>query len=162
MDLASRLRNLHDVTTRVSARVDWLPKLLRRATLGLVFAVAGWGKVHNLDSVREYFASLHIPWPGFNATLVGYTELVCGGLLLVGLLSRVAAVPLLISMTVAIFAARMGDVHDIADFAGLLEWAYVVLLLSVIVAGPGPVSLDHLIRTTCTCESGSRHMSLPL
>src|SRR5437763_12646395 len=84
------------------SNVSWLPPLFARLTLGVVFVSSGWGKVHDLGKVTQFFTSLGIPAPAFNAALVGWTELICGGLLLVGLLTRLAACPLIVSMIVAI------------------------------------------------------------
>lgn len=124
-------------------KVDWLAPLLGRVTLGVLFMSTGWGKVHSLDRVTSFFGELGIPAPGFHAVLVSYTELVGGGLLLVGLVSRVAAVPLLVSMAVAIITAKRAEVTSLSDLFGLVEWTYLALLAWVALAGPGRASLDH-------------------
>jgi hypothetical protein len=46
-------------------------------------------------------------------------------------------------MTVAILTARLGDVHDIFDLAGLDEFTYLVLLAMIALLGPGKASLDE-------------------
>jgi putative oxidoreductase len=116
-----------------------------RFTLGVLFMSTGWGKVHSLDKVTAFFAELGIPMPAFNAYVVSFTELVGGALLLVGLASRFAALPLIVSMLVAILTAQRDQVHGLADLFGLVEWTYAALLLWVAVAGPGKWSLDHLL-----------------
>jgi putative oxidoreductase len=78
--------------------------------------------------------------------MVSVVELVGGALLLVGLASRLAALPLIASMAVAIVTAQREQVHGLPDLFGLVEWTYLALLLWVAVAGPGKVSLDHLFR----------------
>jgi putative oxidoreductase len=124
---------------------DWFAPLLSRVTLGVLFMSTGWGKVHSLDKVSAFFAELHIPAPAFQATMVSYVELIGGALLLVGLLARVAAVPLLVSMAVAILTAKRDEVGGMADLFGLVEWTYLVLLAWVALAGAGRASLDHLL-----------------
>ena len=84
--------------------------LLLRLNLGILFLSTGWGKVHDLASVTNFFTELHIPLPALNAVLVGYTELIGGALLIVGLATRLAAVPLVISMIVAILTAKLPDI----------------------------------------------------
>jgi putative oxidoreductase len=125
--------------------LKWLAPTAARLTLGFVFIAAGWGKLHSLDRVTEFFTTLGIPAPAFHAHLVAGTELVGGGLLLLGLFARLAAVPIVITMVVAIATARMGDVHGLTDFFGLQELDYIALALVVFVLGAGPVSIDRIL-----------------
>jgi putative oxidoreductase len=125
--------------------VDWLALLAGRLAVGLVFASTGWGKVHNLAKVTEFFVSLGIPAPGFHAVLVGYSELVCGSLLVIGLFSRFATVPLIVSMIVAIITAKGADIHGILDLAGQEEFTYLVVLVMIAILGPGRAATDALI-----------------
>jgi putative oxidoreductase len=67
-------------------------------------------------------------------------------LLLAGLFTRVAAVPLMGTMVVAILTAKRDEIHDLADLVGLNEFAYLALFLWLAVAGPGKLSLDYLVR----------------
>jgi putative oxidoreductase len=66
-------------------------------------------------------------------------------LLLLGLLTRFAAVPLMIVMIVAIVSAKVGDIDSIETLLGFEEVSYFVMFAWLGIAGPGPVSLDHLI-----------------
>src|SRR5580704_11375892 len=90
-------------------RVRWFPLLLVRLTVGVVFIQSGWGKLHSLDKVTDFFTSLKIPAPAFQAHLVATTEFVGGTLVLVGLFARLAAVPLMFTMVVAILTAKGDD-----------------------------------------------------
>ncbi len=134
-------------------KVEFTGPLLARITLGVLFMSTGWGKVHSLDKVTAFFMDLGIPAPGFHAHLVSFVELIGGGLLLVGLASRLAALPLIVSMAVAIVTAQREDVHGLADLFGLVEWTYLALLFWIAVAGPGKASLDHLLTSR---RSGTR------
>jgi putative oxidoreductase len=128
-----------------SRKSSFLPLALTRITLGGLFVSTGWGKVHHLDKVTGFFTELGIPAPAFNATLVGWSELVCGALLLLGLASRLASIPLLISMTVALLTAKRGEIHGLPDLFGQVEFTYVCMLVVVLVLGPGAASLDAVI-----------------
>jgi putative oxidoreductase len=128
-----------------AGRLSFLGPTLARLTLGVVFVGTGWGKLHSLDKVTGFFTELGIPAPGFNAVLAASAEFVCGGLLLLGLLSRLAAIPLIITMIVAILTAKRGDLHGISDLLGFEEWTYIVLAIWIAVAGPGPLSLDRVL-----------------
>jgi len=125
-------------------KTGWIPPLLARLTLGIVFAESGWGKLHNLPRVIAFFTELGIPAPSIQAPFVAGVEFVGGLLLFVGLFTRIAAIPLSVTMLVAIATAKMGDVHSIGDFAGLTEFAYFVILMWLAWEGAGRVSLDAL------------------
>lgn len=140
-----RLQGLRSHSLRWLETLAWLAPLLARVTVGVVFMTTGWGKVHNLGKVAAFFAELKIPAPGFNAGLVAWVELIGGGLLLLGLLSRIAAVPLVITMTVAIWTAKASEIGGLPDLFGQIEWAYLVLLAWIALAGPGKASLDHAL-----------------
>lgn len=124
-------------------KLDWLALLLGRLAIGLLFMSTGWGKVNDLGQVINFFSSLHIPFPAFNATLVGYSELVCGAALVVGLFTRLATIPLIVSMVVAIITARSDDVAGLVDLVGLEEFTYLVLLAMLLILGPGRVAIDR-------------------
>jgi putative oxidoreductase len=127
----------------VLGKIGWLAPLLGRLSVGLLFMSTGWGKVHALEKVTHFFESLHIPAPGFNAVLVGYSELVCGTLLVVGLATRLATLPLIISMIVAILTAKLSDLHGVFDLASFDEFTYLSILAMIAIIGPGKVALDH-------------------
>ncbi len=129
----------------IAARLEWLPPTLARFTVGWIFLWSGWGKLHNLDKIVEYFAQLGIPHPEFQAPFASSAELVCGALLLVGLFTRLACVPLVITMIVAIVTAQRENVSSLGDLFGLVEFTYIALLVWLGVSGAGPLSLDHVL-----------------
>jgi putative oxidoreductase len=136
---------LHARVLDFTSRLDWAAPLVARVTLGVLFASTGWGKVHDLDKVASFFSDLGIPMPHANAVMVSFVELVGGGLLLIGLGTRLAALPLMASMAVAILTAQRESVHGLPDLFGLVEWTYLALLLWLALAGPGKASLDHVL-----------------
>jgi putative oxidoreductase len=137
-------------------RLQWLAPLIGRFAVGMLFLSTGWGKVHDLDKVSAYFASLGIPAPGFHATLVGYSELICGALLVIGLLTRLATVPLIISMIVAILTAKRKELHGIFDLVGFDEFTYLAVLVMIALIGPGLVSVDHVLARKLGWTTESR------
>ncbi len=126
-------------------RLQWLAPLMGRLAVGLVFMSTGWGKVHSLDKVTHFFETLHIPAPGLNAVVVGYSELICGTLLVLGLATRLATFPLITSMIVAILTAKLDDLHGLFDLVGFDEFTYLSVLVMIAIIGPGSVSLDRLL-----------------
>lgn len=130
---------------RASAALSWLPPLLARAVLGWVFVESGWGKLHRLPQVADYFASLGIPAPHLQAPFVAGVELAGGALLLAGLLTRVASVPLAATMVVALLTARRADLGSASELFGAVELLYLLLLAWLAAFGPGALSLDGLL-----------------
>lgn len=122
-----------------------LALLLGRLAVGLVFLSTGWGKVHNLDKVTQFFTELHIPAPGFHAVLVGYSELLCGAAIIIGLLTRLATIPLIVSMIVAILTAKRADLHGLFDLVGFEEFTYLVVLVMIAILGPGDWAVDRIL-----------------
>ena len=136
---------VYDLSSAVGRRLAWLAPLVARVTVGCVFATTGWGKLHNLQKIVDYFTELGIPYPQYQAPFASANELVCGLLVLVGLATRVAAIPLIIVMLVAIRTAQWENVDSLAALVGLVEWAYIVIFAWLAISGPGPVSIDALI-----------------
>lgn len=137
-------RNIFQRLRTASDRAYFMGPLLVRLTLGVVFIGTGWGKLHSLPDVSAFFASLHIPAPGFHARLVATTELVGGILILVGLGTRLVSLPLAFTMVVAILTAKRDQVEGISSLLGFEEWSYLVMFLWLAVAGAGAISLDAL------------------
>lgn len=129
----------------VERRLGWLPPTVARVTVGWIFVQSGWGKLHHLDQVVKFFAGLGIPAPQIQAPFAAGTELVCGALLLAGLATRLAALPLVVVMTVALSTALADRISELSDLFALAEFCYVALLSGLAVFGAGPLSLDALI-----------------
>ena len=128
---------------------QWIPQLLVRLFLGYFFFETGWSKVGNLDAMAERFTGWGIPFPAFNAALSGYTELIGGALIMLGLATRLAAIPLGINMVVAILVVNIKKVTGLDEFVELSEPLYALCFLWLFFSGPGWVSLDHMFSTRC-------------
>src|ERR1700690_333818 len=142
MDLVSTARSR---ALAIMDRLRWLAPLIGRLAVGLLFVSTGWGKVQDIPKVTHFFEQLGIPAPGFQAVLVAYSELVCGSLLVLGLFARLATIPLIISMTVAILTAKRSELHGIFDLVGFDEFTYWCVLVMIAIIGPGRVSFDRLL-----------------
>jgi putative oxidoreductase len=145
MPLADRLADVRARLLKIADGLEPLVPLLARLSLAAVFVTTGWGKLHDLDKVTSYFETLGLPAPHAQAILVATLEFTCGSLILVGLLTRFAAAPLCVTMTVAILTAKRDDISGVADLFSLEEFIYIVLLVSLVLRGAGALSLDHLI-----------------
>jgi putative oxidoreductase len=143
--LKAAFAKYHSLALRLIHRVRFLAPLAGRLSVGLLFLSTGWGKVHSLDKVTAFFVKLGIPAPGLNAVVVGYSELICGALLVLGLFTRLATLPLLVSMVVAILTAKLPDIHGLFDLVGADEFTYLCVLVMLFIIGPGQLSLDELL-----------------
>ena len=142
---------IRSLVRAIAARLQWLPPTLARLTVGWIFLWSGWGKLHSLDKIVEFFGQLGIPRPELQAPFASGTEFVCGALLLLGLFTRLASIPLIITMIVAIVTAQRENVASLGDLFGLVEFCYIALLVWLGVTGAGPLSLDHmLVQLTAT------------
>jgi len=141
MTIAGRI----DEALRRLTHAQWVPQLLVRLFLGYFFLETGWGKINNLQEMAERFAQWGIPAPVFSAALSGWTEFLGGLLIVLGLLTRLVSVPLFINMVVATFAVKFKKVAGLDDFVELDEPLYALSFLWLFFAGPGWVSLDHLL-----------------
>lgn len=145
---SSLLSSLLKVRTRLlklAQSIGWLGPLLARITVGVVFMGTGWGKLHSIPDVTQFFTELHIPAPHFQAVLVASTEFFGGVLLLIGLFTRLAALPLAFTMVIAILTAKLDKIEGVTDLLGAEEFSYFVLFVWLAMAGPGRVSIDHLL-----------------
>lgn len=140
-----------ELVSRLYARLDgleWVARLVVRLSVGIEFFGSGLGKLGKLPGFIDYFRSLGIPLPEIQAPFVAGVELLCGALIVVGLATRPAALMLCGVMSVAIVTAAAPEKHIQASWQGLLEflylpeWCLLLLLGWLLLAGPGPASLD--------------------
>jgi putative oxidoreductase len=141
---------------RVYGRFAWLANCARSPLLlairlywGWQFAEDGWGKLHHLAKVTEYFASLNLPAPGMTAMAVGGIELVGGILLAFGIGSRLIALVLFVNMTVAFWVAEkeafLGVLSSPDKFQAADAYNYWFAALLILILGPGLFAVDTLI-----------------
>lgn len=161
MHVSSSTQKLLNSARTWLQRASFVGPLLARGTIGVAFIESGWGKVNNLEKVTAFFTELGIPAPAFQATFVSWVELVCGTLVLIGLATRLAAVPLICTMIVALITAKAEDIGSVGDLVGMIEFTYIALLAWLVVAGPGLLSLDHLIarRAAASAPGAVSHSS---
>jgi len=97
------------------------------------------------------FAKLGIPAPGLLAPLAGLIEVVCGALLIVGFLTRLATIPLIITMLAAIFSLG-GRIYKASGFWAMAhetrtDYAMLLGCLFLLAVGAGPISIDRMLHT---------------
>jgi putative oxidoreductase len=124
--------------------------LLIRLVVGAVFLSEGLLKFISPEELGVgRFVKIGIPLPGFSAPFVGVFEIACGALLLLGLVTRLATVPMIVDMLVAIATTKIPllvhegfwkMVHEArVDYSMLLGCVFLLLV------GAGRWSLDARI-----------------
>jgi putative oxidoreductase len=131
---------------RVAGCLAWLAPLFARITVGWVFLWSGWGKLNNLPQVIENFVGWGIPLPSVLAPFVSGVEFFGGLFLLLGLLTRISAGALGITMIVAIRSAKWAQVDSLETLLGFDEFEYLALFLWLAIAGPGLLSVDRWLE----------------
>ncbi|HSS96676.1 MAG TPA: DoxX family protein [Terriglobales bacterium] len=124
--------------------------ILIRLMVGAVFLSEGIQKFLFPETLGVgRFIKIGIPAPHFFAPFVGTVEIICGASLILGLLTRLASIPLLINISVAILTTKIPMFFKSGLWATLHEartdYCMFLGLLFLIIAGSGAFSLDNLI-----------------
>jgi len=116
--------------------------LFLRLTFGLIMCINhGFSKLMHFSELQgKFFAPFHIGHR-WSLILVIFSEVFCALLLVLGLFTRVAALVLVISMSVAVFLAQKGQSLEVRESALL----YLTAFFSVLLVGPGRISVDGMM-----------------
>jgi putative oxidoreductase len=101
----------------------------------------GYDKLTHFSEYQGKFMNFMGIGQSASLALVVFAEFFCSLFLILGLFTRLAAIPLIIATCVMVFKAHHGDVFGEAETAALYLTGYIVLLF----VGPGRVSVDSMI-----------------
>ena len=129
----------------------WVGTLGLRLLLAYEFGVAGLEKLRG----ENWFADIQdaFPFPfslvpvDISWFLATWTELIGAAALVIGLGTRFWAVSLLILDIVAWSSVHGGNGYNVCDNGFKLSLMYLVMLIPLVLSGPGRLSIDHWIRT---------------
>jgi putative oxidoreductase len=133
---------------------EWLGILAARLAVGILFAVSGWGKLFVPSRREEMLRTVRqagIPAPALNAVVVSLVEFLFGTVLVLGFLTPLSCLLLCGDMVVALGTSVLSRIKasSLADWLGavlyLPEVLYLVILLWLLLSGPGWFSVDQLI-----------------
>ncbi|NOT37652.1 MAG: DoxX family protein [Saprospiraceae bacterium] len=126
-----------------SIRID-VVLLLIRIVFGFSMLSHGIRKISKLTSGESSFADPIGLGSDISLYLVVFAEFICVILIIIGLFTRLACVPIIITMLVAIFIVHGSDPFSEKEVAILYLCGFYVLYL----AGPGSISLDRKLFST--------------
>ena len=132
--------------------------IIIRLMVGAVFLSEGIQKFLFPDVLGAgRFAKIGLPSPEFLGGFVGTFEIICGSLLLLGLFTRIACIPLIITMLVAIGTTK-ADVLAKEGFWEMLhgsrtDWAMLLGSIFLFIKGAGSFSLDKSIQSKENIDS---------
>lgn len=110
---------------------------------------SGWGKLHHLQNVTEYFTTLNLPMPAQMAVAISCVELFGGIFLALGLLSRLTALVLTVNLISAYIIgdreALLSIFSDPDKFYAAAPYTFLIASLIILVFGPGKICLDTLL-----------------
>ena len=133
---------------------EWGIAILR-IVVGVVFLVHGYQKLFlmGFDNVAGFFGSLGIPLPMVAAIVVTLLELFGGLALIVGLFSRWFAIPLGITMLVAMVTVHLANGFSVSN--GGYEFVLTLLAASItlVLTGSGALSVDGWLQNRQTSSS---------
>lgn len=128
-------------STSYSAGAFNTAMLVLRLGLGILMIHHGYDKLVHFSKYQGQFMNFMGMGQTMSLALVVFAEFFCSLFLILGLFTRMATIPLIITMCVALFKAHNADVFGEGQMAALYLTGYVTLLLT----GPGKVSVDGMI-----------------
>jgi putative oxidoreductase len=116
--------------------------LLLRIGVGVIFIVAGWGKLTGIEGTIGFFDSLGIPLPGIMAWVVAIVEFFGGIMVLLGAYAKIPYLLLAIIMVVALLTTKLGGEFS----AARLDMMLLLTNLALFLMGSGAFSVDHKLE----------------
>jgi len=115
--------------------------LLRVGAASLMLVDHGLDKLMHFSEKAGKFADPFHTGSTTALAMTVFAEFFCSAFLILGLFTRLACIPLIIAMSVALFFAHNGEFFGAGESAGL----YLVCFLTILLLGPGKASLDNFI-----------------
>lgn len=145
-----KLNGLYDRVFQLVSYAQSPFLLLVRLYWGWQLAQSGWGKLHNLDKVTEFFTSLNLPHPAQMAVFIACVEFFGGIFFALGLFSRMTALVLTVNMLMAYITADREALFsffsDPDKFSAAAPYVFLFASLLILIFGPGKLCVDALLR----------------
>src|SRR5580692_6667012 len=146
----TQLRQLYDKFFDLIAYLQSPFLLFVRLYWGWQLVQSGWGKLHHLSNVTEFFTSLGLPMPAQTALAISCFEFFGGIALAIGLLSRFTSFVLTINMIMAyVTADRVALFSIFSDpdkFYAAAPYTFLIASVLILLFGPGKFAVDTLLE----------------
>lgn len=129
------------LSTNYSAGAVNTALFILRITVGALMLNHGYNKLIHFADMEPKFMNFLGIGTTLSLALVVFAEFFCSIFLMLGLFTRLAAIPLIIAMGVALYKAHHLEIFGDGEKAALYLGAYLVILL----VGPGKASLDNMM-----------------
>jgi putative oxidoreductase len=148
-NLIPKVRQLHDQFFGLVSYLQSPFLLFVRLYWGWQLAQSGWGKLHHLANVGNYFGTLGLPMPAQMAVFIACIEFFGGIFLALGLTSRITGLVLTVNMIMAYVIgdreALLSFFSDPDKFIAAAPFAFLIVSLIVLIFGAGKISVDSAI-----------------
>ena len=129
------------LSVKYSASAFNAAMLLLRLGIGILMMHHGYNKLVHFAEKKNTFMNFMGLGSTTSYMLIIFAEFFCSLFLILGLFTRLAAIPLIIATLVMIFKSHQGDIFGDGEDAALYLSGYIVLFF----VGPGRVSVDNMI-----------------
>jgi len=131
------------LSVKYSATAFNISFLLLRLILGITMCMNyGYGKLVNFADKKDSFINLFGIGSTTTLALVVFAEFFCAIFLVLGLFTRFAVLPLIITMGYAFFVSGNGNLFDKGELPAL----YLSGFLAILLCGPGKISVDGMVK----------------
>jgi putative oxidoreductase len=115
--------------------------LVLRIGLGVLMLHHGYGKLVHFNEMKGHFLNFLGMGSTVSLTLDIFAEFFCSILLILGLFTRLAAIPILIAMSVALFKVHQLQLFGVGERAAI----YLACSICLLFCGPGKISVDGMM-----------------
>jgi len=130
------------ISTKYSAASFNVAMLILRVVLGLILVSHGYSKLVKFPGLKDKFMNFLQLGSTTSLVLIIFAEFFCGILIILGMFTRLAAIPIIIGMAVVFFVASNAHLFAEGERGGMYLAAAIALLL----VGPGKVSVDGMMQ----------------
>jgi putative oxidoreductase len=164
--LISKIRQWHDQFFGLVSYLQSPFLLFVRLYWGWQLAQSGWGKLHHLSNVGEYFGTLGLPMPAQMAVFIACIEFFGGIFLALGLASRVTGLVLTVNLIMAYIIgdreALLSFFSDPDKFMAAAPFVFLIVSLIVLIFGAGKISVDAALDFFFGSEKVKQANSVPV
>lgn len=129
------------LSTRYNAGATSFGLLILRLGAGILMANHGYTKFTHYNEMKSTFMGFAGLSPSISLGLLIFAELFCAILIALGLFTRIACIPLIISTGYALWKAHQWEIFA----KGELVTLFLVIFITLLFTGPGKASIDNMI-----------------